>query len=87
MNRLRSGRHGADDDDRADDDEPGWYDNSLGYDTDTDEDEDYEEFVEREFGTSGRAAGLSPFYFWTAIVVIISLCLPLLLLLLQALLS
>lgn len=84
MNRSRNDRRDRDDDSPSDD-ELGWYDNSQGYDTDDDEDEEYQEFVEREFGGEGqRNTRLRPLYFWAAIAVLVSLCLPFLLMLLQA---
>lgn len=85
MNRYRSADN--DDDDPSDDEaDQGWYDNSHGYDGE-DEDEEYEEFIEREFGSGGSRSGLRPLYFWAAIAVLVSFCLPLLLMLVQILLS
>lgn len=77
MNRDRSRR--SDDDDEWYDNEADSYDDSQGYDDDPDEDQDYEDFIQREFGTNQASSTLPRLYFWTAIVVLISLTLPLLL--------
>lgn len=77
MNAGRSKRWNSDDDDSYDDDDDR-YDDSQGYSEDGDEDDDYDEFLEREFGTSKVSSKLTRLQFWTTIVLLVSFMLPLL---------
>lgn len=76
MNRSRSNRW--DDDDTSYDDDEDRYDDSQGYREDGDEEEDYQEFLEREFGSSAGSPTRSQWQFWTAIVLLVSFAFPLL---------
>ncbi|HBJ38082.1 MAG TPA: hypothetical protein DDZ51_25660 [Planctomycetaceae bacterium] len=76
MNAGRSKRWDSDDDSYDEDD--GSYDDSQGYSEDGDEDEEYDEFVEREFGTNKVSSKLTRLQFWTTIVLLVSFTLPLL---------
>ncbi len=69
--------------DDEDDDEEG-YDDSLGYGDDSDEDEEYEEFLEREFGSKGGSR-LSRLQYTTVIVLLAVFIVPPLLYFLAAL--
>lgn len=76
MNAGRSQRWDKDDDSYDDHDDR--YDDSQGYSDDGDEDEEYEEFLEREFGTGKGSRKLTRLQFWTTIVLLVSFTLPVL---------
>jgi len=81
MNRRPSNQwqDRADDESRNDeprDDPSDHYDDSQGYSDDGDEDEEYEEFLEREFGSSGRRSRPTRLQFWTTVVLLFSFALP-----------
>ena len=71
MTRHTKGR----DWDEVDDDEEG-YDDSEGYSDDTDEDEDYQEFLEREFGSGAGGSHLSPLQYATVFVLLAIFIIP-----------
>jgi len=75
MNAGRSKRWDSDDE---------YYDDSQGYSDDGDEAEEYEEFLEREFGTGKVSSKRTRLQFWTTIVLLVSFALPLLTYLLWA---
>jgi hypothetical protein len=74
MTSRRSNRWNSDNEDFDDDDNR--YDDSQGYSEDGDEDEDYEEFLEREFGTNHVSRKRSRLQFWTTIVLLLSFIFP-----------
>lgn len=76
MNAGRSKRWDNDDESYDDDDDR--YDDSQGYSDDGDEDEEYEEFLDREFGTPAKSSRRTRLQFWTTIVLLLSFTLPLL---------
>ena len=76
MNRGRAKRWDSDDGSYDEDDDR--YDDSQGYGDDGDEDEEYEDFLDREFGTQTTSSRLTRLQFWTAIVLLLSFSLPLL---------
>jgi hypothetical protein len=76
MNRGRASRWDSDDEPYEEDDDR--YDDSQGYSDDEDEDEEYEEFLDREFGSKAKSSRLTRLQFWTAIVLLLSFTLPLL---------
>lgn len=71
-------------DDDEDEDEDG-YDDSVGYGDDSDEDEEYQEFLEREFGSGKGGSRLSRLQYATVIVLLAIFIVPPLLYLLSAL--
>lgn len=70
------------DDDDEDEDR---YDDSVGYGDDSDEDEEYEEFLEREFGSGQGGSRLSRLQYATVIVLLAVFIVPPLLYLYAAL--
>ena len=58
------------------DEKSGWREDAEIYDgVDLPDDFNYEEFVEKEFGTSPKPAGISPLWWITAIVLLLALTL------------
>ena len=70
------------DDENEDDD---GYDDSVGYGDDGDEEEEYQEFLEREFGSGQGGSRLSRLQYATVIVLLLIFIVPPLLYVLSAL--
>lgn len=62
--------------DRNDDEDEDRYDDSVGYSEDADEDEEYQDFLDREFGTRPGGSRLTRLQYATVILLLIVFILP-----------